>query len=228
MSGPSPFEPPTSGTPGQPPGFGPPGQPPGQPPAQPEYGYQPPPSGQPPYGNTGWQQQAPPQQGWQQPQAYAPGQGHQPPKKKSKAPWIILGVVLAFLVLLIGGCAAIIFAVAGNEATREFVSELAIDFSDGVPAVEDATCEVDGLDVLDAYQVFTTVTNVSGEKSHYLIDYELFGPSGNSLGTDFGIVSNLDAGASERDSAQGVLSGETPAGDVRCEVFATTRVATDS
>ncbi|MEL7210759.1 MAG: hypothetical protein AAGK32_21400, partial [Actinomycetota bacterium] len=103
-------------------------------------------------------------------------------------------------------------------------SELTIDFSDGTPAAQTATCEVAGLDFADDYEVFATVMNVSDEESHYLIDYELFGPAGESLGVDFGIISNLAPGDQERDDTEGIIDGDVPWSDVECRVLATTRV----
>ncbi len=234
MSGNSPFDPPSPGVPGQPPG------------QQPGQGY-PPPSDAPPYGNTGWPQQGqqppgyqqpgyqqpgqqPPgwqqQPGWQQPPGYVPpGQG-QPPKKRRTGLWVALGIGGVLLVAAIGLCVVGIIAALSNDQVQEAISELAIDFSDGVPAAEPATCEVTGVDDFDDYIVFTTVTNVSGEESHYLIDYELTGPSGAFIGSDFGIVSNLADGATERDNTLGVIDDATPWQDVSCTVFATTRVPT--
>lgn len=138
---------------------------------------------------------------------------------------VLLGVGIALVVLVVGACVVGAIVIYANDASREFVSELTIDFSDGVPAAQAATCEVAGLDFADDYEVFATVTNVSDVESHYLIDYELFDAAGASLGTDFGIVSNLAPGASERDDTEGVIDGATPWTDVDCEVLATTRVA---
>lgn len=230
MSGQPPFEPPADGVPQQPPpGYEPPplSHPPQQPPPgyEPPPGYAPPPQGTPPgYGQ-------PPAQGYgYQPPDFPAGGSpdHAPPPKKSNTGWIIFAVIVGGLVLLIGGCtAAIGIFIAGNEEAREIFTELAIDFSDGVPASGPASCEVDGRDFADDYIVLTTITNVSGEDSHYLIDFELTGPNGEILGSDFGIMSNVAEGATATDNAISIIDGAPAPEDVTCEVIAATRVPAD-
>lgn len=207
------------------PGFGPPPSPtPGPPPQefQPPQGYPPPEDAPPGF--------PPPQS---QPQAYQPPQGYPaptgpPPKKSSRRVWIILGVILGAIILLVGACTAILaFAIrSADESVREVFSELTIDFTEAVPATGPVSCEVTGIqdDGSDDYEVFTEVTNESGVESHYLVDYVLVGPNGEELGTDFGIMSNVAAGALERDNTIGVIDGAPSWEQVECEVIGAARV----
>lgn len=220
VTGDSPFEPPT---PGQPPEWpSPPSEPPYNPPPQ----YQPPgqptqyapPPGPPP------QYQPPP---GQPPPGFQPP--HAAPPKNNKTVWIVLGIILGVVVLGIGSCAAILaFAVtSADEGIREVFSELTIDFSNGVPATGPVTCEVTGIqtDGTGDYEVFAVVSNESGVESHYLVDYELIGPGGEPLGTDFGIVSNVGAGDFVRDNTIGVIDALPDWTEVDCQVIEATRVA---
>ena len=185
--------------------------------------YEPPP-GFPPSEPPGY----PPQQDYQPNPTYPPpGTGGYEKPKRSNTVWIVLGVALALGVLVIGGCAVGIVLLARSDTGSELISELAIDFSDGVAPTGPVSCEVDGLDFADDYRVFVTVTNESGVASHYLVDYELTGPGGELIGTDFGIVSNLEAGATERDDSIGTVNGDTPPEDVICTVVAASRVDAD-
>ncbi len=139
----------------------------------------------------------------------------------------MLGVVLGLVVLMIGGCAAGIIFLAQNEDVREAFSDLTIDFTDGVPPTGPISCEVTGLDSLDSYDVLMTVTNASGETSAYQIDHELLGPAGESLGTDFGIISRIEPGATVSDYTFGFINGDPHWSDVRCLVLDTVRVPVD-
>ena len=118
----------------QPYGQQPPAQPYGQPPtAQQPYGQQPyaepvqPPYGQQQYG--GQQPAGQPYAGEQYGQPQYPGQqpyggpggpgGPGAPKKSRRTLWIVLGVIAAVLVLLVGGCTALLVA-AGNATENAF------------------------------------------------------------------------------------------------------------
>ena len=120
--------------PAQPYGQQPPAQPYGQQPtAQQPYGQQPytepgqPPYGQQPYG--GQQPAGQPYAGEQYGQPQYPGQqpyggsggpgGPGAPKKSRRTLWIVLGVIAAVLVLLVGGCTALLVA-AGNATENAF------------------------------------------------------------------------------------------------------------
>ena len=142
--------------------------------------------------------------------------------------WIILAVILGGIVLLVGACAAVLaYAVSSaDESVREVFSELTIDFSDGVPPDGPVSCEVTGIqdDGSNDYEVFTIVTNESGVESHYLVDYAVIGPVGEELGTDFGIMSNVAAGATVRDNTIGVIDGDPPWEEVTCDVTSALRV----
>ena len=129
--------------------------------------------------------------------------------------------------LVVGGCAAAIVLLAeSSDDIRETVSELAIDFTEGVPATGPVSCEVTGIqnDGSGDYEVFAIVTNESGVESHYLVDYELIGPSGEPLGTDFGIVSNVRPDETVRDNTIGVIDAAPDWTDVSCLVIGTSRV----
>lgn len=111
-------------------------QPYGQPSGQQAYGQQPygQPYGQQPSGGAYPGQQ---QYGGEQPygQPQYPGQqpyGGQPPRKSRRTLWIVLGVIAAVLVLLVGGCTALLVA-AGRSA------ETALDQVSEAPQPVDPT-----------------------------------------------------------------------------------------
>ncbi len=222
MSGPPPYDPP----PGHQPGFQPPYPAGGQPP------------GNPSYPTPGYGAAPGPAPGQYQPGAQPPGYGQVPyqpmgsypgstPPPRKRSPWLILGIVLGIGALVFVGCtAAIVVLVASDNGAREFTTELAIDFSDAQPAAQAATCEVEGLDFADDYRVFTTVTNLDGERSHYEVRYQLI-DGDTIIGNDFGIISGLEPGDTERDDAFGVIGGTTPWQDITCRVTETLRVPTD-
>ncbi len=150
-----------------------------------------------------------------------------PPKQKSKAPWIVLGVIIGFLVLIIGGCAVGVVLLARNTDVREVFNDFSIDFTDGVAPTGPISCEVTGLNTFKNYDVTVTVTNASGETSAYQVDHELFGPGGESLGIDIGIIGRVEPGATVSDDTFGVISGDLHWSDVSCEVSDAVRVPVD-
>ncbi len=238
---PSPFEPPSAGGPaaggpavgGPPPGLGAPGGPPpgyGAPPGPaPSYGAPSPgipPGGPPPgFGPPGGQ---PPAYGAPGAAGYG-GVSSAPPKKNSRTAWIILAGIVGVLVLVCGGCVALV-GFGANEASQgsgfEFITELGLDFSDGVPATGPVSCEVTGIqdDGSDDYAVDALVTNASGVTSHYRVEYDLFGPGQDYIGSDYGIVSNLAPDESVRDFTVGVVDGVPDWQDVTCTVTQAIRI----
>jgi hypothetical protein len=133
------YPPPPQGFPqgGQQPDYGPPsgGFPPQPPQGQPGYGQQPygtpGPYGQPPYGQPG---------GFGQPGA--PGQPYGPPKKKSPAVWIVVGVVA---MLLVAGGAAFVFLRGGSAQTTAdtLVTELNKGKDMNVATLQSLNCKAD-------------------------------------------------------------------------------------
>lgn len=209
---PSPFEPaPSYGTP---PGYG-------TPPAGPPPGYGPPPgSGPPPAG-------APPGYGTPVPPGYG-GIGP-PPKKSSRTVWIVLAVVVGGLAMVCVGCVALIGIGASQSDDLdvfEVINEATLDFSDGVPPAGPTSCEVTGIqtDGTNDYAVDAIVTNADGVTSHYEVSYELLGPSGDFIGSDFGIISDVEPGETVRDFTLGIVDGPYEWTDVSCEVTLALRI----
>ena len=88
-----------------------------------------------------------------------------------------------------------------------------------------ATCQVFGLQPrTDQYAVAATVTNTNGVASTYRLTYELFGPDGASLGTDFSVVSAVAPRTTVRDDAIGYLSDPVPWDQVACTVIEVLRI----
>jgi len=206
----------------------PPESAPGTPPSAP------PPSEPPSYGAPAPGYSAPgPAPGPGQPPSYggAPGYGPQPggaPKGSSRTAWIILAVVLGLLVLVCGGCSLIAWIGVRDAGLdiAEIAQEAGRDFSSGVPAAGPTSCQVTGFlaEGSDTYTVEVTVANESGINSHYQISYDLFGPSGDLLGSDIGVVSNVEAGDEVRDTNFGFLAGSIDPSDITCDVTQALRI----
>ena len=204
----SPFEPP-SPSPFEPsPGYG-------SPPAGPPPGYGSPPAGPPPtYGLPG-----------------TPGYGGiaPPQKKSSRTIWIVLAVVLGGLAMVCVGCVALI-GIGASQSDEldvfEVINEATLDFSNGVPPAGPTSCEVTGIqgDGTGDYAVDAIVTNADGVKSHYEINYEILGPTGDFVGADFGIVSDVEPGETVRDFTLGLVDGPYPWTEVSCEVILALRI----
>lgn len=117
---------------------------------------------------------------------------------------------------------------ASDEASQsdgfEFISELGLDFTDGVAPTGPVSCEVTGLQSDGDYSVDALVTNESGVTSHYRVEYDLFGPNQTYISSDFGIVSNVSDGESVRDFTLGTIGGSTDWNDVTCEVTQALRI----
>lgn len=141
----------------------------------------------------------------------------------------MLGVIVTLLIL-IGGCTTALVVGARNAGDDggffEIVNELSLDFSAASPAIGPSSCEVDGIqnDGTGDYLVLATVTNESGETSAYEVNYELTGPAGESLGTDFGIISRVEPGETVTDNTIGIIDGNPDPADVTCSVFFTGRI----
>ena len=191
----------------------------------------PPPAPAPNYGAPGPAPGPGPQPGYGAPQ-YGGAPGQPPPgapkQSNSRTVWIILAAILGLLVVVCGGCT--LFAWIGVRDAgidiAEIAQEAGRDFSTGVPATGPTSCEVVGFlgDTSDTYTVEVAVTNESGIDSHYRISYDLTGPDGASIGSDFGVVSNVSAGEEVRDTNFGFLSGSVDPSDVTCEVTEALRI----
>ncbi|MEV4152054.1 MmpS family transport accessory protein [Nocardia salmonicida] len=107
--------------------------PPGHP--QQPYGQQPPPYGQQPPGG-GYPQQ---------------GGYPQPPRKKKVWPWV-LGGVLVVLLLIIGGCVALVGTVA-NEIENEVSREVTVSYQAGGTGTSTVTYSDGSLDVAQESEV---------------------------------------------------------------------------
>jgi len=165
--------------------------------------------------------------GLQQPTPHAP---LAPPKKSRTGLWIALGVIGVVVLLLAGALVGATLWVRSSssnlvEAIDELNEQALIDFSDAVEAAGPTNCLVDGIqdDGTGDYEVIAEITNQSGERSDYRIDYELFDSQGESLGTDYGILVGVEAGVSHSESTIGVIDAEVPWQEVQCEVFAAVR-----
>lgn len=112
-----------------------------------------------------------------------------------------------------------------SEQLDEAMGELLVDFSGASPSSAPATCLVFGIQPhTDQYAVAATITNTDGEVSTYRVDYELLGPDGASLGTDFSVVSAVAPGTTVRDDTMGFLSDPVPWDQVTCRVTAVRRI----
>lgn len=112
-----------------------------------------------------------------------------------------------------------------SEQLDEAMGELMIDFTDAPASTAPATCEVFGIQPhTDQYAVAATITNTDGAVSTYRLAYELFGPDGASLGTDFSIVSAVEPGTTVRDDTLGYLSDPVPWDQVTCKVTQVLRI----
>lgn len=111
------------------------------------------------------------------------------------------------------------------EQLDEAMGELMIDFTDAPASSASATCQVFGIQPhTDQYAVAATVTNTDGVVSTYRLAYELFGPEGESLGTDFSVVSAVAPGTTVRDDTLGYLSDPVPWDQVSCTVIQVLRL----
>lgn len=107
-----------------------------------------------------------------------------------------------------------------SEQLDEAMGELMIDFTDAPASSAPATCQVFGIQPhTDQYAVAATITNTDGVLSTYRLDYELFGPDGASLGTDFSVVAGVAPGTTVRDDTLGYLSDPVPWDQVTCRVI---------
>lgn len=140
----------------------------------------------------------------------------------------MLSSILVLLVVVCGGCGLIAFLGARDAGIdiAEIAQEAGRDFSTGVPATGPSSCQVVGFlgGESDTYTVEVTITNESGIDSHYRIAYDLLGPDGSFLGSDFGIVSNVPAGDEVRDTNFGFLTGTVEPDDIACEVTEAIRI----
>ena len=112
-----------------------------------------------------------------------------------------------------------------SEQLDEAMGELMIDFTGAPASASPATCQVFGIQPhTDQYAVAATITNADGVTSTYRLTYELFGPDGASLGTDFSIVSVVEPGTTVRDDTLGYLSDPVPWDQVTCTVIQVLRL----
>lgn len=190
---------------------GPQPQPPGPSPyGQPYPGPQPGPA---PYG-----QPYPDQPAYSYPQGPGPGSYPPPPNKSNRTTWIVLSVILAFLVLVVGGCVTVLLVGQGFD-----FDDLTVDFSDAVISNDPVSCRVDGVDLADDYRVFVSITNNSGVTSAYQVGYELVGPGDTILGDDYGIIARVEPGDTVEDNAFGATSATVDAAQVQCRPTLTLR-----
>lgn len=112
-----------------------------------------------------------------------------------------------------------------DRITEQF-GELAIDFSDGSDVEGPTSCAVTGLqnDGSGDYAVDATVHNADGVASAYQVDYDLIGPDGSTIGSDFGVISRIEPGQTVVDDTIGTVSGDADWRQVSCEVTGTVRV----
>ncbi len=107
-----------------------------------------------------------------------------------------------------------------SQQLDEAMGELMIDFTDAPASSAPATCQVFGIQPhTDQYAVAATITNTDGVVSTYRLAYELFGPDGASLGTDFSVVAGVAPGTTVRDDTLGYLSDPVPWDQVTCRVI---------
>ena len=131
--------------------------------------------------------------------------------------------------LLCGGCAAIV-VLAGDAASEfdvsEVVTEAGYDFSNASPALGPSTCEVTGIqtDGSDDYAVDVIITSQADVRSHYRIDYDLVDNTGEPIGSDYGIISDVDPGETVTDGSFGVVDGTPGWTDVTCNVTSSVRI----
>lgn len=112
-----------------------------------------------------------------------------------------------------------------SEQLDEAMGELMIDFTDAPVSSAPATCQVFGIQPhTDQYAVAATITNTDGVVSTYRLAYELFGPDGASLGTDFSVVAGVAPGTTVRDDTLGYLSDPVPWDRVSCTVIQVLRL----
>jgi hypothetical protein len=134
----------------------------------------------------------------------------------------VLGVIAAVLVLLIGGCTVAVVVMA-NMAEETF-DEFFIDFSDAERSTDPAHCEVNGLDFADDYVVDATITNNSGVTSAYSYSFDLTGPGGRLLGSDYSVAERIEPGDTVEDRAFNTVDGPVPPDDVICTITELLRV----
>lgn len=112
-----------------------------------------------------------------------------------------------------------------SQQLNEAMGELLIDFTDATASSAPATCQVFGIQPhTDQYAVAATITNTDGAVSTYRLTYELSGPDGAPLGTDFTIVSVVAPGTTVRDDTLGYLSGPVSWDQVTCTVVEVLRL----
>ncbi|MGF1596498.1 MAG: FxLYD domain-containing protein [Acidimicrobiales bacterium] len=129
------------------------------------------------------------------------------------------------LILGIGGCSVLVLRAAGDQA-QVIIDQLSLDFSRGEVTSDPASCAVIGIqnDGSGDYDVTATVTNQSGVTSAYEVNYELFGPDGESLGRDFGIINRVEPGETVTENTINILDAAPAFEDVTCQVYLTRRI----
>lgn len=143
-----------------------------------------------------------------------------PPSTAGTASTTAIGIVLAAPPGVITDDAQTV-----SEQLDEAMGELMIDFTDAPASSSPATCQVFGLQPhTDQYAVAATITNTDGVVSTYRLAYELFGPDGASLGTDFSVVAVVAPGTTVRDDTLGYLSDPVPWDQVTCTVIEVRRL----
>lgn len=150
-------------------------------------------------------------------QPYQPYPPVPPQRKRAKWPFVLAGVAVLMLVLL-GGCIALIGA-AANEVDDNINAQASADAA-GVPAgpldhAEDVTITVCGPDptTLNWGKATVDVTNGSSEPSTYSLEILFESPDGATLhATGYAFVPRLEPGQT---TTQEVVTGEeVPVGTV--------------
>ncbi|MFF1957741.1 FxLYD domain-containing protein [Streptomyces sp. NPDC058220] len=168
----------------------------------------PPPHGQRPQ----WGPQSPPPQRWDRP---GPGWGPPPPPpKKTRVALIVTLSVTGTLVLLV--LLGALVSAAGDSPWKERSSPPTQTPQGAEQPAEDVKvtgCEVNGLTMWPAADL--EITNSTGAKANYVVSVEFVDAAGTRLGEGMAATSNLAAGQTAREKAQGL---DQVSGKVACKV----------
>ncbi len=148
-------------------------------------------------------------------QAVPVNQGKRP-RSTGRTLAIVFGVVF---VLLAGGCGVFLYAF------RDQIADAAVDFSDGVPAGDAASCEVVGLAFATNYDIRATVdVNETQVESHFQLRVEVLSSDGEVLGSDEAVFRSMDPGEERTEEVFPTITASDPYETTTCQVVRVLRV----
>ncbi len=181
----------------------------------------PPPGGQPPPPPAG-----PPPGTWQPPPATGPAPGWQPPGPQTGQPWAptgappsngMSGCLKAFLIVLglfvvlgIVGAALLVFA--GNKVVDEIQKSTGPAASSDYD-IHEGACSVSETGTIQAEG---TITNTSGKKQGFDVEYRFVGPDHVQLSVDSAVTDSIPRGGTAKYTVVG-LTENVPKGST-CEL----------